>query len=354
MDLAKRPRRFPTAWPFLFFTLAIFALSVTGVLPRRAASFAQETSSGAAQPIQSSSELVLLDVSVLDRKGQFYGGLTRPDFRVADNGTEKPVQFFDSVAAPEHVLVLVETSPAVYLIHEQHLQALSYLLEGLSPDDKAALATYGDRAREVHSFTAKKAELEHAVAEPNYVIGMDRLNFFDSLRAVMDWFPAGPEKKAIVALTTGLDTSAPAEWDALDRKLRTSDVVVFSVALGGSLRGDSPADLSKKPKKKKKGQAPAAGQTPAFARADEALRSLAQITGGRAYFPQAPADFVAEYREIASILRHQYVLGIAPDHDGAFHKLSVEIDDPGATKKVDPKKPAYRTFYREGYLAPGS
>ena len=45
-------------------------------------------------------------------------------------------------------------------------------------------------------------------------------------------------------LTTGLDSSPPARWDALVQKLRTQDVVIFPVAFGGALR--HPLDKKKK------------------------------------------------------------------------------------------------------------
>ena len=109
------------------------------------------------------------------------------------------------------------------------------------------------------------------------------------------------------------------------QKLKKDDTVVFAVALGGLLRHPPSA------KKKKSKPAPKldeTGEPPnpvTFAKADAALLSLAKITGGRAYFPESPTDFVAIYREIASSLRHQYVLGIAPQHDGKFHSLIVQI-----------------------------
>ncbi len=120
------------------------------------------------------------------------------------------------------------------------------------------------------------------------------------------------------------------------------------------MRGDAPVKSSKKKKKKTRGAAVDSGPTPAFARADVALRSIAQITGGRAYFPQTAEDYAPAYREIAAAVRNQYVLGIAPDHDGQFHKLSIDIVDSGAQAKKSkkPKTPPFRTFYREGYLAP--
>ncbi len=349
MLIAQRPRRLKAAWPFAFFLL--FFSSV--VLAEIAA--AQQLASAGQQPIETSSDLVAVDVSVLDRNGNFYPGLTQKDFRVLDDGVEKPIVFFAPVEAPAHVLVLMETGPAVFLIHDQHLLALSSLLDGLAPDDKAALFVYAESVHELVPFTTDKGAVRGSIDESRYIVGMDHLNFYDSLRAVLDHFPAAPGKKAVVALSTGLDDSPSGHWDLLEKKLRADDVVVFAVGLGGPLRGDAPVKSSKKKKKKSAGTSPSdSGPTPAFARADEALRSIAQITGGRAYFPQTADDYAPAYREIAAAVRNQYVLGIAPDHDGEFHKLSIDIVDSGtqSRKQKKTKTPEFRTFYREGYVAP--
>jgi VWFA-related protein len=332
------------------FPLSILAALFLASAPSVAA---QQPSAEVQQPIQSSSDLVLLDVNVIDRSGNFYGGLARQNFRILDNGVEKPVLFFAPVEAPARVVILVETGPAVFLIHDQHMLALSSLLDGLASDDQAALFAYAESAREVLPFTADKTALRNSIGESQYMVGMDQLNFYDSLRALLDWLPAGPEKKAIVILGTGLDDSPPSHWDLLERRLRADSVVIFAVGLGGPLRGDAPVKPAKKSKKKGAQPSTDAGPNPGFARADQALRSLAQITGGRAYFPQSPQDFAPAYREIAAAVRHQYLLGIAPDHDGLFHKLSIETLDPsGQQAKHGEKTPQYRTFYREGYLAP--
>ena len=313
------------------------------------AAIAQPQQAVAQEPIRSSSDLVVLDVSVLDRSGNFVDSLTQNDFEISDDGNKKQPVFFDSISAPARVAVLVETGPAVYLIHEQHLAALSSLLEGLAADDEAALFTYAQAPRQVVPFTSDKAALLAAVGEPQYTIGMDQLNFYDSLRAIVDTLPANPGKKSIVVLSTGLDSSSEDHWAGLEHRLRTANVMVFPVALGGSLRAPPAAKKSKK----KKAQPSSSAGTDAFARADQALLGLAKITGGRAYFPKSPDEFAAAYREIASVLQHQYILGITPEHDGAFHKLSVEIVARESKQpKRNEKNPIYRPFYREGYLAP--
>jgi Ca-activated chloride channel homolog len=295
-----------------------------------------------------------VEASVLDRQGEFAGGLAQKDFRVLDNGVEQPIVFFAPVEAPAQIVVMIETSPAVYLIHSQHLTAAYALLDGLAPDDRVALVTYSDVPRAALNFTADKGALIGALNGMQYTIGMGQLNFYDSVSQVLDWLPAGTSKTALVLLTTGLDSSSPARWDALVQKLRGRDAVIFSVALGGSLRGRN----TKKPKGKKHAagaglEGSDASAETGFARADETLTALATMTGGRVYFPETEQDFVPAYREIAAALRHQYVLGIAPSHDGQYHALTVEVrENAGAPPNAAAKRGPYRILVRQGYLAP--
>jgi VWFA-related protein len=310
-------------------------------------SSAQETGAPSAQPLRAVTELVKLDVAAVDRHGNFAGGLEQKNFRVLDNGGEQPIAYFAPVEAPAQVLVLVETSPAVYLISNQHLFAAYALLDGLAPGDQVALATYDQAPRAILGFTSDKSAMLSALGQIHYSLGWAQLNFYDSVSSVLDWLAPLPGKRALLLLTTGLDSSPPARWDALLQKLRGEDVVIYSVALGGILR-DHPG---KKPPKT--APDPDSSESMSWAKADGALESLATATGGRSYFPQSPADFVSMYREIASALRHQYVLGIAPQHDGQFHSLSVQIlGNGGQLLSADVKRAEYRVFARQGYLAP--
>jgi len=318
----------------------------------------QETTATAGQSIKVSSELVRVSASVLDRNGNFVTGLEQKDFRVLDNGAVQPIIYFAPLDAPAEVLVVVETSPAVYLFREEHIAAAYALLDGLAPDDEVALATYDSEPHALLAFTRDKAELLAALGKIQYGLGMGQLNFYDTVSTVTDWLPPAISKRAIVLLTTGLDSSSPARWEALEQKLRAQDVVIYSVALGGSLRTPSVA----KPKSKKNSKASSdsaeipSPDTPgglSFARANDALNSLASITGGRAYFPVEPQEFVPIYKEIAATLRHQYVLGISPAQDGQYHQLTVRIVDPnGRSTTAGAAATSEKVYARQGYLAP--
>lgn len=277
--------------------------------------------------------------------GDFIAGLAQRNFKVLDNGTEQPVVFFTPTDAPAQIMVMVETSPAVYLIQTEHLTAAFALVDGLAPDDEVALVTYSQEPHGVLSFTTDKTALTNALGQIQYSLGMGQLNFFDSISTVVGWLAPLPGKKALVLLTTGLDSSTPARWDALVQKLRTQDVVIYPVALGGSLR--RPLDKKKKP------ATPASDGSLSFEAADKALFALADLTGGSAFFPMTPKEFFPVYHEIAAALRHQYLLGVPPVHDGKFHKLSVRVlDNDGQAPPKEGKNSVYRVFAREGYQAP--
>ncbi len=292
-------------------------------------------------------DLVNLEVTVTDAQGNFVGDLKREDFRVLDEGVEQPLTHFAPVEAPAQMLVLVETGPAVYLIHRQHLAAAYALLEGLAPDDRVALGAFDQSARLLLNFTEDKGALAQALDALRYNLGMAQLNLFDSLQAALDWLAPLPGKKAIVLLSTGLDTSGAGRWEALAQKLRASEVVILPVALGGELR---------EPDKKKK-TVPAAREQAAlsFAQADRALQAIAQATGGRAYFPHDARDFPAIYRQIAALLRHQYTIGfVPPARDARFHSIEVQLREARGQPLLakDAKPAAYRVSARPSYLAP--
>jgi len=121
----------------------------------------------------------------------------------------QPLTHFAPVESPAQVLVLVETSPAVYLIHQQHLQAAYTLLEGLAADDRVALGTYDGAARLVLRLTENKLAIAQALHALHYNLGMGQLNLFDGLRAALAWLAPLPGKKAIVLLTRVSILQAP-------------------------------------------------------------------------------------------------------------------------------------------------
>jgi VWFA-related protein len=70
--------------------------------------------------------------------------------------------------------------------------------------------------------------------------------------------------------------------------------------------------------------------TGAEGRGDKVLRTLADVTGGRAFFPFEAGDLAANFEEVAGELRSQYSLAYVstnPAHDGTFRNITIQPVD---------------------------
>jgi Ca-activated chloride channel family protein len=300
---------------------------------------------------------VNVGVVVTDARGQFIGGLHREDFHLFDNGFEQPITDFLNVDEPAQVLLLIEAGPAVYLLEGSHLQAVHALLDGLSPSDRVAIARYDAAPEPILDFTPDKLSAAAALDRLHFNLGFGQLNLASSLAIALDWLVHLPGKKSLVLLSTGVDTSAPAATQNLLARLESSDVRVLAVSLGGELRGAKPVE-----KKHSKRDPPPPEKTQAaaeaFAQADQELKTIAEATGGRAYFPRTGKDFAAVFTEIAELVRHEYNLGfVPPAHDAKVHSIEVRVtSSPVANSRSfasnAPATETYRVDHRQAYAAP--
>jgi VWFA-related protein len=85
-------------------------------------------------------------------------------------------------------------------------------------------------------------------------------------------------------------------------------------------------------------------QAKGFREAEFVMRTLAQETGGRAFFPAKIDDLNGVYTQIADELASQYTLGYTsanPRRDGAWRRIVVQLSRPNVTPRT-----------KKGYYAP--
>jgi VWFA-related protein len=85
-------------------------------------------------------------------------------------------------------------------------------------------------------------------------------------------------------------------------------------------------------------------QAKGFREAEFVMRTLAQETGGRAFFPAKIDDLEGVYKQIADELASQYTLGYTsanPRRDGAWRRIVVQVSRPNITPRT-----------KKGYYAP--
>ena len=131
----------------------------------------------------------------------------------------------------------------------------------------------------------------------------------------------GQRRRAIILLTDGQDTSSRlSRSDAVDEAIQ-SDTVIYAIGIG-----DKRYEGVNK----------------------SALNSIAERTGGRAFFPKKEDDLRTAFAEIEQELRAQYLVAYSSTnkkHDGSYRKMNIEISN------SDLRKEQLRLRYRPGYYA---
>jgi VWFA-related protein len=136
--------------------------------------------------------------------------------------------------------------------------------------------------------------------------------------------PGGDKKRrAIILLTDGQDTSSRLSRSVAIERAIKAETVVYAIGIG-----DSKADGIDR----------------------DALRTLAERTGGRAFFPKKGADLNAAFGQIEQELRSQYLVAYSSTNkkrDGMYRQMRIEIVNP------ELRKEQLKLVYRPGYFAKG-
>lgn len=131
---------------------------------------------------------------------------------------------------------------------------------------------------------------------------------------------AGLRRRAIILLSDGINTSSIlSQKDAINRVL-AAEGVVYTIGVGSKRDGID----------------------------RNALRDLAERTGGRAFFPDKKFDLDAAFAEIERELRTQYLIAYSSTNkkrDGSYRKITIEVTNP------DLKKEKLEIRHRPGYYA---
>ena len=308
---------------------------VGGFAPAIALEAGQESSSQTT--IRVNVNLVNVGVTVTDTRGNFVRGLRAQDFRLFDNGVEKPITGFLSINEPAQVVLMMECGPAALFIKQSELQAADRLVSALAPSDRLALVTYSRKPTLLLDFTSDKSEVRSALQGINFMSGFAQLNLASSVGATLEWLASIPGKKTIVLLSSGVDISTEADWVEVERKITASDVRILAASVAGDIRKPKKGEkLSKDDRDERK------YVKREFAEADKVLRLLTSATGGRVYFPKNTKDAQHAYSEMAEYVSHEYSLAFAPTlQDGIAHSLRVKTNNPW-----------HRVAHRLAYIAP--
>jgi Ca-activated chloride channel family protein len=254
--------------------------------------------------IRTNTELVVLNITVTDKAGQYVKGLKASDFKIYEDGVEvKPnmIASFSLQESPYAAVVLLDSSGSMEARFSLARSAAIRFLDGLRPEDVAAVYRFDSKVERVQEFSGGRD-----LAPTAYAIrakGMTTLNdaIVEASKTLADRTEV---RKAIVVLSDGMDTFSKASSDKAVETALAVGAIIYAVDMSSlEVAGTS-------------------GRQSALS-----LKGFAEKTGGRFVTTPGGPQLRDAFTGIADELGHQYTISYRPANtkrDGKWRTLEVK------------------------------
>ena len=297
--------------------------------------------------IKLSSELVALDVQIIDRKTQrAVSGLTQKDFEIYEDGVRQQIEQFSQDKLPLSVALLLDASSSMYSVLDRLRANALEALRSLKPEDEVALMVTADDTRLIQDFTKDKFTVSETLRQLDFKsFGNNGILLHDSLYRVATHFQetAKPVDRRVIIVITDNITIPAYNWRYFQKEqavelVLESGVVVCGIVINRNLLTRADSKLLGFPARRGGGD----------------VHNYADMTGGEVL--NAGNDSAGQKLiELINHLRTRYTLAFVPSNtkrDGKFRRLKVRLA--AATEQrlsaAGVKDLALRT--RSGYYAP--
>jgi Ca-activated chloride channel family protein len=272
---------------------------------------------------------VRLPITVTDKRGDFVPGLTQNDFLILEDRVPQKIETFSddlSQSLPLYVAVLMDTSPSTAgKLKFQQESAMNFIQTVVRPrKDRVLFATFDDQITLLQDFTDKLDLLDKAVFSIKKMGKQTAL--FDAVWQFCDEkMRSAPGRRVLLVVSDGEDTYSRANLrEAIDIAQRT-ETTIFAISTKAGFLATVPGVEAGQVADKK----------------DRDLQSLAEETGGTAFFTGDMLSLERSFTRISKELRAQYLVTYDPTnkrYDGSFRKIDVKLADGHDNLKVRTKK----------------
>ncbi|HLF82928.1 MAG TPA: VWA domain-containing protein [Blastocatellia bacterium] len=276
--------------------------------------------------IRLNARLVNLNIKVVDPAGRPVPQLTREDFVVLEDNVPQAVTYFQPVAAPVNLVLLLDLSGSIGSKLQAMKKAARKFVDSLGRDDRVAVATFTTRFQAVSDFTTDKGLLKKridSIVNP----GGDTALYDAAWSALDSLGGTANARSALVILTDGVDSAfIPDEhgskhgFDELLTRVEEEDATIY------------PIYFDTEPK------VVGGAYTPqVFAKARKQLETLAEQTGGSYFRASRAEDLDGVYKSVAAELHSFYSLAYpAKDatNDGRWRKIAIKVNRAGVRART--------------------
>lgn len=274
--------------------------------------------------IRVSSNLVMVPVSVVDVKGEPVRGLQVSDFRLDEEGrTQRIVELGNPDEVPLDIAILFDISSSVSqkdFFSFQQQAAASFLKQVLKPVDRAAVFTIKDLPTLVSPLASAETAAAKLLTIPAATSPVPTA-FYDTVMAAAKYLvdkSTERHRRVILVISDGDDNFSNIVKDLTVAEYRASQKgeVTTSAAYQNLLERHRRAILEVQRAVQQADAAfysinpggPSVHLNQISTRAQNAMVSIAESTGGTAYVPDGEKDLERVFSEVAAELRGQYLL----------------------------------------------
>jgi VWFA-related protein len=305
---------------------------------------------GPGNVIKVETNLVVLDLFVTEQtKLRALTGLGKDDFVVTEDAITQQISLF-SVGAdpslPRSIVLIIDFSSSMSRFLEKSVEAAKTLVNRLGPKDEMAIVN--DEVELMVSFTGDKKRLKSALDSlkdrPRGAHGSRQLTaLFVTLRELSN---AGHGRPIIIIQSDGdeivnlRDQQPRAEGQPSNWEFGLADIqaaalgtraTIYTLIPGERLIGVPIEEARLRVRRSMNGDQEDRyinTITPARARGQEAITSVADLSGGWAAYLESPEQSDELYERILADIDHRYVIGYYPTNearDGRLRKVQVEV-----------------------------
>ena len=290
---------------------------------------------------------VSVDVAVLDNKDHFIPKLPKNYFRVLEDNVPQQIKTFSLGEAPMTITMVIEFSALFQQYYAdgwfQTLNASYGFLQTLKPEDYVAVVAYDLKPEILSDFSVNRQDAYEAMQRLR-IPGFREACLYDALVDTADRMQDIEGRKAILLISSGVDTFSKLTYDKARKAIQNDGVPIYGIGLLQAARimmGNR-------------------GDSMTFLQADNQMRTFTKESGGMAFFPRFYGEMPDIFQTISQAMRNQYVLTYTPSNqarDGKFRKIKVELvnpdtNEPVMMKDVKGKPIKYQIQAKTGYTAP--
>jgi Ca-activated chloride channel homolog len=295
---------------------------------------AGEPQQGKTPPIISTTGLVHLVATVMDRHRNFITDLDQSDFKILEDGTPQEIRYFGrDTDLPLRIGILLDTSNSIRPRLEFEKDAAMDFLQHVirRNQDQAFLMTFDNEPEVIQDYTGDLALLTDAIRKQR-AGGGTALN--DAIYLAAEKLSRAPlpkvnpeVRRVLVVISDGDDNlSDHALSESVEAAIR-AEAAIYCISTNTdwlAIDGDKPRKMH-------------------VEGGDKVLEQFADQSGGRVFYPYKVDDLAQSFVDIGTELRSQYFIAYSPTNvqsTGQYHKIEVQTDRKGLNVRT-----------RKGYYA---